>query len=81
MSEYIPSKLDFVEMTDSQEVVDKCNGLAQHLYRLSGFNVPETTRMWEADHPQESKFWDMAVIAYEYLIGDCVEDALQEAGE
>lgn len=54
---------------NKQEILDKCNELAVKYYRNAGFEVPYTYKMYEATHPQEVYFWNMAVGACEILLG------------
>lgn len=62
-------------MTD-RELVDKCNELAIRFYRMNGYQVDPTYKMYEATHPQEVGAWNMAVEAFDFVNGSDVENAL-----
>lgn len=61
-----------------QEIVDSCNELAILFYRMCGYCVEPTYKMYEATHPQEKGFWNMAVAAYEHIQGTEVDAVLDE---
>lgn len=63
---------------NKQEILDKCNELAVTYYRNAGFEVPYTYKMYEATHPQEVAFWDMAVEACEVILDAYVPLILEE---
>ena len=66
---------DVSSKTD-QEIVDEANGLAAQFYKAHGYEVPEGYKFHEATHPHEISMWNMAVLAYEYLTGTDLNDAL-----
>lgn len=68
--------MDDAEPMTDRELVDKCNSLAIHFYRMAGYVVEPTYKMYEASHPQERGFWNMAVEAFEFVNGSDVENAL-----
>lgn len=66
---------DVSSKTD-QEIVDDANKLAREFYQAHGYEVPEGFKFHESEHPQEIGMWNLAVIAYEFLTGTDITDAL-----
>ena len=71
---------DRVLKTDEQ-LVDECNKLARLFYKMSGCNVPDGYKFYQATHPAESGCWDMAVAAYEHIAHTDISEALSAMGE
>ena len=63
-----------------EQIIHECNQLAQLLYRSCGYVVPPEYKMYEADHPQERGYWNLAVLAYEHIEGTDVNEALDDCG-
>lgn len=63
-------------MKTDQEIVDDCNKLARIFYASQGCQVPSVYHFDRATHPQERGMWNLAVLAYDFIEGTSVEDAL-----
>ena len=63
-------------MTTDKKIVDACNLLAASLYALQGYNNKAGFKYYEATHPHEVLVWEMAVLAYDFIEGTPVQDAL-----
>lgn len=62
-------------MTD-REIVDLANKLAQWLYRVRGYKVPDGYRFDRATHPHEQEAWMGARAAFLMLRETDIDDAL-----
>lgn len=60
------------------QIVEAANSLARLFYAQQGYMVPEGYRFDKARHPQESRMWEMACLAYEEIDGSEPEAALDE---
>lgn len=64
-----------------QEIVDKANELARKFYSLRGYAVKEGYRFDRATHPHEVEAWNAAVLAFDFIQGTDVQNALDEIAE
>lgn len=60
------------------EQVSRCNELARLFYEMRGYVVPEGHRFDQASHPDELGMWNLAVLAFDFIEGTDVEDALAQ---
>lgn len=58
------------------ELVAACNALAREFYLAHGYGVPDGYRFDAATHPQEVGMWNLAVLAYDFIAGTDIENAL-----
>lgn len=65
-------------MKTNAEIVAECNELARRFYESLGYEVEKGYRFDQARHPQERGMWNMAAMAYEYIEGTDVEQALED---
>ncbi len=63
-----------------EQIIHECNQLAIRFYKAAGYEVPSTYKMYEATHPQEVGYWNLAVIAYEHIEGTDIDEVLDECG-
>ncbi len=61
-----------------QAIVDRANQLARKFYELRGYLVKEGYRFDQATHPHEIEAWNAAVLAFEFIEGTDVQNALDE---
>lgn len=61
-----------------EAVVSECNKLAILFYKSCGCRVSSDYKMYDASHPQEAGMWNLAVIAYDFIEGIDVMQALDE---
>lgn len=61
-----------------QKIIEDANSLARLFYRSMGYQVPKGYRFDQASHPQEIGCWNQAVMAYDFIEGTDVENALSE---
>jgi len=61
-----------------EKIIENANKLARKFYLAYGNKVEKGYRFDKANHPQEKGMWDLAVIAYEFIDGTEVEEALEE---
>ena len=66
------------EVKTPEKIVAEANDLARLFYRMSGCEVPDGFKFYEAHHPAEEGCWNMAVAAYEHIEGTEVEDCLAQ---
>lgn len=64
------------EYKSNRDLVAKCNELARQFYEIDGYEVLEGYEFFNATHPQEVGAWRMAVLAYEFIEGTDIENAL-----
>jgi len=62
----------------NRKLIRKCNALARTFYKMQGYEVPKSFKLYESTHPHEQGCWNMAVAAYEHIKGVDVDDALEE---
>ncbi len=62
----------------SAEIVAVCNKLARMYYASQGYEVEEGYRFDRAHHPHERGMWNQAALAFEFIEGTDVENALCE---
>jgi len=67
-----------MEYKTEEEVIEDCNKLAIKFYKKAGFVVEEDYKMYDATHPEEVFYWDLAVLAYDFIEGTDVLSALDE---
>lgn len=60
------------------EIVARCNELAREFYEARGYCVPEGYRFDQSHHPRHVEMWNFAVLAFDYIEGTDVEDALEQ---
>lgn len=65
-------------MSQPQKIVDRANELARIFYEAHGYEVPKGYRFDKAHHPQEAGMWNLAVMAFAFIDGTNVDDALSE---
>lgn len=65
-------------MRTNKQIVQECNDLADKFAGMHGHVSRPEFKYYEATHPQEVLFWEMAVAAYDHIEGTPVEDALQD---
>lgn len=63
------------------EIVSDANELARLFYGSQGYQVEEGYCFDNATHPHERGCWNLAVIAYEFIEGTPVQDALDSLEE
>jgi hypothetical protein len=68
--------LESGNLKGDQQLVDECNELARKFYLAHGNQVDEGYRFDRATHPQEQSMWNLAVIAYDFIDGTDIEDAI-----
>ncbi len=59
-----------------QEIVDRANELARKFYELRGYVVKKGYRFHLATHPHEVEAWNAAVVAFDFVEGTDVQNAL-----
>ena len=74
----VPDEPPADEPISDAEVVRRCNELATLFYKAHGYQVEEGYKMYEATHPQEVGMWNLAAMAFEFIEGTEVEQALAE---
>ena len=65
-------------MEENKKIVKEANELARKFYLAHGYNVEKGYRFDQATHPQEQGMWNLAVMAYSFIEGTDVEEALVE---
>lgn len=66
---------EIVALTDA-ELIAEANELARSFYKLYGYDSPKGKRFDQATHPQEQAMWNLVVLAYEFIEGTDLNDAL-----
>ncbi|GAB4059159.1 hypothetical protein [Uliginosibacterium sediminicola] len=65
-------------MKTNEQLVRECNELADTFAQMHNHMSRPAFKYYEATHPQEAGFWNMAVAAYDHIEGSDVEAALDE---
>ena len=65
-------------MEDNEIIVKKANELARRFYLAHGCNVEKGYRFDKATHPQERRMWNLTRMAYSFIEGTDIEEALVE---
>lgn len=65
-------------MKTAKQIVEEANALARSFYLMTGCEVDDDFKFYEAHHPAEVGCWNQAVVAYEHIAGTDVEDCLMQ---
>jgi hypothetical protein len=63
------------EPRSPEQLVAAGNELARRFLAMQGYEVPEGHRFDISDHPREVSVWNLAVIAYDHIVAEDLEDA------
>jgi hypothetical protein len=69
------------EVDQEQYIVLQANELARKFYELRGYCVPPGYRFDQSTHPHELEAWNQAVVAYDFIEGTDVLNALDNIDE
>lgn len=51
----------------------KLNTLAREFYQMEGYVVAEDYDFEKAQHPQEQRMWELALLSYKHFMSDSVD--------